>query len=158
MRGGLYQTGYDCTVATRAGGRTLGGVMKHTNLLLRPATALALAVLALVLCVPAAEARGGKDDPAGQQAGDDSKRGRGGQDDPANHDLGDDRGGARNRDDRGGADDPAGDDHGGLRDGGGSGRGGFDDPANHDLGDDRGGDRKRGGKGRGGRDDLPGHT
>ena len=50
---------------------------------------------------------------------------RGGADDPANHDVGDDRG----------VDDPAthdvGDDHGGNRGDNGSGRGGADDPANH---------------------------
>ena len=170
----VYQCRYGYDVETRFGRRTFEAAMKNTSMILRPASALALAVFALVVCVPTIEARGGKDDPAGQKAGDNRKNGRGGADDPANHDLGDDRGGRGGSDDpvgddrggankqggsgRGGLDDPAGDDHGGSRTGGGSGRGGLDDPADHDRGDDRGGDTNRGGRGRGGNDDPVGHT
>ena len=64
--------------------------------------------------------RGGADDPANHDVGDNR-----GVDNPATHDVGDDNG----------VDNPAthdvGDDHGGDRGDNGSGRGGADDPANH---------------------------
>jgi hypothetical protein len=58
---------------------------------------------------------------------------RGGSDDGANHDAGDDHGGSRSGGSDDGANHDAGDDHGGSR------GGGSDDGANHDAGDDHGG-------------------
>ena len=123
-------------------------------------TALAMTLLALPVSFTVAGvtfktgpdtayARGGADDGADHDKGDDHGRGRGhGADDGANHDKGDDRGRGRGR----GADDGA--NHTSL---GTSNfiilaRRGADDGANHDKGDDRGRGRGRG------TDDGPNHA
>lgn len=139
-----------------------------THSILRRALALA-AVATFVVCAPLSHAKQGKDDPVAQKAVDDKggtlksgTKGRGGiddsastngtavvaprpsGDDPLDHDS-DELRRARGADDP--ADHDAGDDR--VR--------GTDDPLNHDVGDDKGGAAKSGGKGRGGKDDLPPH-
>ncbi len=140
--------------------RTIHTAMQNTNSkILRPSLALCVAAMLLV-CAPTSHAKNGKDDPAGHNTGDNrGGKGRGtdntpGQntppaprpsgDDPADHDADVLRKAS-------GADDPIGHDAGDVR------GGGKDDPLNHDAGDDKGGADKTGGKGRGGRDDAPGH-
>jgi hypothetical protein len=100
----------------------------------KPITVLGVIAAVAVGAASAAQARGGADDPATHNAGDDhgglvATAARHGADDPANHDAGDDRRAhkahARHRHHR----------HHGTREA----RHGADDPANHDAGDDHGG-------------------
>ncbi|WP_414664519.1 hypothetical protein [Horticoccus sp. 23ND18S-11] len=114
--------------------------------------ALAIAAFTLFATAPLSQARKGADDPAGHDSGDDKggRRAPGATDDPADHDINDDKGGLRAP---GTTDDPA--DHDSNDDKGGQRAPGTSD----DLpGGDQGGTLKKGGKGRGGKDDAPGHT